>query len=347
MGQPSTIKTVARDALIIFLALKVSDALALTVLNAGGIASEPAHLLRARIALVASKILFGIVGFCVSGYLSPRRRWVHLVRVTACVWLLDLALQLPAANITGHGFLIRAWVFQGVYLLVAMGTGGAISFAWRRDPGDTSVRTDSSPSSTRTPRVGTPTGSAVNWAKVAAVLSSNLFLLGSCTAITWVSLPVMKHIGGNYMARGEAPSPEMMVIASIPDPAGAGRSKLEAVTLRGLLKFQSTQPDHTFVIPEGSGHYDRNGTSITYRATALSASEIRVETDARYDDPFGSDVVGSYDATEREVRPIYTNRTIGLFAAFFGLAGASVLGLIGSILKRRNRLPAAKVINTG
>jgi len=174
----------------------------------------------------------------------------------------------------------------------------------------------------------------MNRAKIAAVLSSNLFLLGSCTGITWVSLPVMKHIGGNSMARGETPSPEMMVIVSIPDLAVPGVRKLEAVRLERLAKFQSTHPDYTFVIPAGSGYDYRNGTSISYRATALSAGEVRVETDARHDDPFGSDVVGVYDATEREVRPIYTNRSIGLFAGFFGVAGASLLGLIGSILKK-------------
>jgi len=179
-----------------------------------------------------------------------------------------------------------------------------------------------------------PAGDRIRWLKVVgSVLSSKLFLGASFIGIMVASIPVMKHIGGNYMARGEAPSPEMMVIASIPDPAGSRPRKLEAVMLQGLSKFQSTHSDHTFVIPEGSGYIRRNGTSISYRATALSAGEVRVETDARFDDPFGSGVVGSYDATEREVRPSYTNRTIALFALFFGVVGAYILHIIGSILQ--------------
>lgn len=84
----------------------------------------------------------------------------------------------------------------GVFLLVAMGIGGAISFALRKDPGDTPMRAGSAHPSTPTPRAATSAGNSMNLNKVAAVLSSTLFFLGSCTGITLVSIPALKHIGG-------------------------------------------------------------------------------------------------------------------------------------------------------
>lgn len=42
-----------------------------------------------------------------------------------------------------------------------------------------------------------------------------------------------------------------------------------------------------------------------------------METDTDYDVIFGLSVVGSYEATEREVRPIYTNSSTRIAAPFF------------------------------
>jgi len=172
----------------------------------------------------------------------------------------------------------------------------------------------------------------IGWLKViGAVLSSNLFLGASFIGIMLASTTVMMHMGGKYMGKGEAPYPNMIVMVSIPDLDSAvpGRRKLEPVTLRSLPEFQRSHPDHTFVIPAGSGHIHR----ISYRALALGAGEVRVETDAHYDDPLWTVVVGSYEATEREVRPIYSNRTFASGGIFFGVAGACILRMIGSILQ--------------
>ena len=79
--------SVARDALIIFFALMSIGSVVVAI--AGG---DPANLMLARIAAVASMVLFGIVGFSISRYLMPRKRWIYLLRVTACVWLLILAI---------------------------------------------------------------------------------------------------------------------------------------------------------------------------------------------------------------------------------------------------------------
>ena len=320
VDQLTAIKAIARDTLIIL-------ALALLGLSVVPFADgSPANLMRARISLAASIFLFVIAGFSFSGYRTPRRRWIHLIRVTACVWLLSLAYQALL------GLPVVAWFLTGVFLLVAMGIGGVISLALRKDPGDTPTRSGSVEPSTHTPRAGTPTGDRISWLKgVGAVLSSNLFLGASFIGIFCASIPVMMHMGGKYAARGEVPYSNMIVMVSIPDLDSPvpGQRKLEPVTLRSLPEFQSIHPDHTFVIPAGSGHIDRT----SYRATALGAGEVRVETDAHYDDPLWTVVAGSYEATEREVRPIYTNHTFASGGIFFGAAGAGILRMIGSLLQ--------------
>jgi hypothetical protein len=185
----------------------------------------------------------------------------------------------------------------------------------------------------RDARAGTSAGEGMNWLKVGAMLSSNLFLVASCTGIMGASISASKHIGGKYMARGEAPDSRMIVIASIPDPAVPGRRKLASVSLRGLPEFQSAQPDHTFVIPAGEGRIGGGGMPTSYRATPLGAGGVLVETDTPYDDMFGLRVVGTYEATERQVRPIYTNSNIWFGNFAVGVMGAVMLRLIGSMLQ--------------
>lgn len=183
----------------------------------------------------------------------------------------------------------------------------------------------------------------MNWFKVAAVLTSNFFFVASCTGITFLSAQSLKHVGGKYMARGEAADPRMIVIASIPDAAVPGMRKFEQVWLSNLPKFQSAQPDHTFVIPSGDGEATDvlAGVSTSYRAKPLGAGRVLVETDSFHDVPLGLVVVGSYEATEREVKPLHTNVTSPIGAVFVGLVGALILALIGSIMRwaqrRRNQ----------
>jgi len=340
VGHTSNIMTVARDALIILaLAVLGGDVVGMAV-------GASANLMRARIAAVATIVLCGIVGFFISGYRTPRRRWVHLLRVTACVWLFICVVLLAMAHVdvARPGIPIGACVLSGVFALVAMGIGGALSFALKKDPGDPPARSGSAQPSTRTTWAGTPAEVRMNWLKIATMLSSTLFFVVSCTGIELASISVRKHVGGHYMARGEAPDRNLIVIASIPIPAVPGDRKVEAVTLGLLPRFQSEHPDHSFLIPARSGEIDGNGTLISYRAIALDSGNVRVETDAHYPDAFDLRVVGSYEATEREVRPIYTNATNFFENYIVGIAGACTLGLIGSILKwvlrRRQRRDA-------
>ncbi len=333
MNLLKTIQATARDTLIIVGLALLGAAVVVPLVD-----GSTAHPMRARIALVAWVLPFVIAGFSMSGYRTPRRRWIHLLRVTSCVLILSLAIEVLDGASIGTGFL------TGVILLTAMGIGGAISFALRKDPGDAPTRPGSVEPSTRTTRARTLAGERISWLQVVGtVLSSNLFLVASCFGIMGASIQAMKHSGGQYTARGEAPDSNMIVIASIPDPAVPGQRKLEAVTLRGLSEFQSAHPDLTFLIPAGSGRIDCN----SYRATALGAGEVRVETAAHCDDLFGLEVVGSYEAAEREVRPIHTNRTFMVEALFVGLAGACMLRMIGSILqwvqrRRRQRYERTK-----
>ena len=128
VDQTSNIKVVARDALLIFFALTSIGGVVVVIAD-----GDSANLMLARVAAVTSIVLFGIVGFCISGYLTPRRRWIHLLRVTACVWVLILAFFALIDLPTGER--IGAWFLSAVYLLVVMGIGGAISFALTKDPG--------------------------------------------------------------------------------------------------------------------------------------------------------------------------------------------------------------------
>jgi len=84
VGHTSTFMTVARDALIILALAVLGVVVASLEARVVGFADgSAAHIMRARIALVASIFSFVIAGFSISGYRTPRRRWVHLLCVTA------------------------------------------------------------------------------------------------------------------------------------------------------------------------------------------------------------------------------------------------------------------------
>src|SRR5262245_27650965 len=185
----------------------------------------------------------------------------------------------------------------------------------------------------------------MNWAKVAALLSSNLFFLASCSGITFLSAQSLPHVGGSQMSRGGVPDPRMMVIASIPDPEAPGQRKLTQVMLASLSRFQSSQPDHSFIIPTGEGEVrDVSADMITsYRVMPLSAGRVEVRTDFSHDvPPLGLNIVARYEATEREVKPLYTNASTPMGALFLGIVGALVLATIGSVMRwMQRRRPGA------
>ncbi|MGH9875412.1 MAG: hypothetical protein ACRD9S_23395, partial [Pyrinomonadaceae bacterium] len=62
----------------------------------------------------------------------------------------------------------------------------------------------------------------------------------------------------------------------------------------------------------------------SYRVKLLGAGRVEVETDS-----FGSlglNIIARYEASEREVKPLYTNTGTPMAALFFGLMGALIPG---------------------
>ena len=139
MDYLKTIRAIARDALIIFVL-----ALLGTSVVPFAVGFSPANnVAQARLTVGASIFVFIVAGFSISGCRTPRRRWVHLLRVTACVWFASLTFKALL------GLSMSAWLLAGVFLLIAMGSGGVISFALKKDPGDTEVPSDAGAPSTQ------------------------------------------------------------------------------------------------------------------------------------------------------------------------------------------------------
>lgn len=179
-------------------------------------------------------------------------------------------------------------------------------------------------------------GDLLNWAKIAVVLSSNLFFVASCTGISILAVDPLKHAGGQYMSMGAAPDLRMMVIASIPDPDKPGSRKLTHVILASLPKFQHVQPDHTFVIPPGEGKIEDSLADMftSYRVKSLGEGRVEVETTFDHDvPPFGLTIIARYEATDRKITPIYTNASSPGVPLFFGFVGALILAIIGAVMK--------------
>lgn len=75
--------------------------------------------------VVLSNVLFGIVGFCISGCLAKGNRWKHLGCVAFFVWLTSIV------NVF-LGFPFEQWL-SGVYLpFLLMGVGGGLSYLFKR-----------------------------------------------------------------------------------------------------------------------------------------------------------------------------------------------------------------------
>lgn len=84
---------------------------------------------RGMLAIAASNILLGTVGFVISGCLAPGNRWRHLAYVGLGVWLFGLF------NVLFLGFGIVQWFFGIILVALMMGVGGAISYAFKKDTG--------------------------------------------------------------------------------------------------------------------------------------------------------------------------------------------------------------------
>jgi hypothetical protein len=77
---------------------------------------------RKAIALAVSNIIFGSIGFAISGSLVKVNRFHHLGVVAIGVWLVSLI------NVIAFGLSFANWALSIVIILIMMGLGGAISF---------------------------------------------------------------------------------------------------------------------------------------------------------------------------------------------------------------------------
>ena len=91
-----------------------------------GLAAAPTSS-RGMLAIAASNLLLGTVGFVISGCLAVGSRWRHLAYVGLGVWLAGLM------NVLLFGFSIAQWFFGIIGVALMMGLGGAISYVFKRD----------------------------------------------------------------------------------------------------------------------------------------------------------------------------------------------------------------------
>jgi len=83
---------------------------------------------RFMLAIAASNLLLGTVGFTIAGCLAPHGRWRHLCVVAVGVWIAGLI------NVAFFGVTILQWIGSLIFVAVITGVGGALSHVFKRDP---------------------------------------------------------------------------------------------------------------------------------------------------------------------------------------------------------------------
>jgi hypothetical protein len=117
--QPVRIGLILRDVAIIVALTFIGG----FVIGLSGAPSSP----RTMLAIAASNILLGTIGFVISGCLAAGNRWRHLAYVGLGVWLAGLI------NVLFFGISIVVWFFSIIAVALMMGAGGAISYIFKRD----------------------------------------------------------------------------------------------------------------------------------------------------------------------------------------------------------------------
>jgi hypothetical protein len=173
-------------------------------------------------------------------------------------------------------------------------------------------------------------------AKLAAVLSSYLFFLVSCSGTAFLVREPLKQLGGQYMARGETPDPRVVVVVFMPDPENPGTPQIRQFNLGYLDGFKKAYPQHSFLLPPGDGRFKGRaaGFFISYKVKSLGPGTVEVETEASYDTMFASSLIARYEATERDIKPIYTNTSLPVAPLIVGFSVALVLAIIGAVMKQ-------------
>ena len=73
-------------------------------------------------AIALSNLVFGTIGFVISGALAKGNRWRHLAWVGLGVWLAGLI------NVFLSGFAIRQWLISIFVVAIMAGVGGGLSY---------------------------------------------------------------------------------------------------------------------------------------------------------------------------------------------------------------------------
>jgi hypothetical protein len=186
-----------------------------------------------------------------------------------------------------------------------------------------------------------PRPSKVNWLRISAtVLSSNLFFLGSCSAVLFGAgfLDDPEDYGPAITAA--YPGPKLTsVVATVPDAKNPGQRKTVLVLTSTLQEFEAKNPDFSFLLPVGEGKIDNEAAEMwtRYRVKASAPDKVIVESRFHHDvPPAGIDVRQRYEATAHDVRMLNAKFVPGYLGPLIaGLVVASILGITGRILRRR------------
>jgi hypothetical protein len=180
----------------------------------------------------------------------------------------------------------------------------------------------------------------VNWLRVATVLTSNLFFLGSCTVgMVGAGLLDDPDDYGPEITEGHPVPGLVSVVATVPDPESPGQRKPQLVFLSMLGEFKAKNPDYSFLLSPGEGKVDNPAAEMwtKYSVTASGPGKVIVKSSFHHDvPPAGVDVRQRYEATARDIKLLNAKFTSGyLGPLILGLILASVLGITGRVLKWR------------
>lgn len=179
----------------------------------------------------------------------------------------------------------------------------------------------------------------VKWARIsAAVLTSKLFFLASCTGGMALGLSAIDGVeSGSHGGRERPLDPLMSVVAVVPVTGKPGGREIVGVSLSNLESFKRDNPGVSFLPPPGTGEAnDRAGLARTaYTVTAAGPDKVIVETSLERNDDH---VLGRYEAMEKDIKPLYTKTNNDLVDFMIGMSVglplALVLALLGHVLKR-------------
>jgi hypothetical protein len=171
-------------------------------------------------------------------------------------------------------------------------------------------------------------------ARLAAILSSYLFFLVSCSGTTFLAHE-FRHLGGQYMARGDTPDSRVIALASLPNPDEPGTPQITQFNLGYLDGFKKRYPQHSFLLPAGDGRFKGEWAAFftSYKVKSLGPGRVEVETEATYDTFFAPSLFARYEATERDIKPVYTNVRAPIVSLVVGFVVALVLAIAGAVLR--------------